>query len=160
MLISGNWYYVNNDYYSALSDRLQNKVISENQLNGFRFIDFNKNKYNVEKYNKELASINNVLLLDEEFFYLSQDIKDRKYNGRSKIEPCDALLYSDKEQKHYFIHSKINSSTQGISYLSIQANISTSLLLDLEASDEFIRFTNEKIEEKGCSDIPKTRRDR
>ena len=161
MLISGNWYYVNNDYYSALSDRLQSKVIADNQLNGFSFIDFNKNKYDVEKreyelkYNEELAEVNNGLLLDEKLFNIGKDIKDRKYNGRSSIEPCDVLLYSDKEQKYYFIHCKINSNTQGISHLSTQANISTSLLLDLETSDKLIGFINKEIEEKNCLYIPK-----
>ena len=159
MLIGGNWYYVNKDYYSTLNERLESKVIREDgKLDKFSFIDFNKNTYENElKYNEEFAKVNNGVLLDEKFFNISKDISERKYNGYSKIEPCDILLFDQTENKYYFIHTKINSNTQGISHLSTQANISTNLLLDLEASNKFIYFINEQIKEQNCTNIPELR---
>lgn len=158
MLISGSWYYVNSDYYSELNERLESKVVrSDSELDKFSFIDFDKKIYKDElEYNKELARINNGVLLDEKYYYMKEDIAERKYNSRSNIEPCDVLLYSEEKKKYYFIHNKINSpnNTQGISHLSTQANISTSLLLDIETSENFIKFINEKIKEQNCLSVP------
>lgn len=156
MLIGGNWYLVNSDYYSALNKRLECKVIRKaSELDKFNFICFNKVKHETElKYNDELTTVNNGVLLDQKDYYMNKDLSERKYNGRSKIEPCDVLLYNDSDKRYYFIHNKINNNAQGISHLSTQANISTSLLLDLEASNSFIDFINNQIEEQN-STIPK-----
>lgn len=148
VLIEGNWYRVDRDYYSQLNNRLKEKIIDNKNIitNKFDFIAFNKSIHKDEEgYNKALADKNNGVCLDRKNYTIGKEIKDRKYSGYSKIEPCDVLLYDDKESKYYFLHIKINDGTQGISHLSTQANIATNLLLDKEICEDFLQHINNHI---------------
>lgn len=150
ILINGNWYYLDKDYYNRINKSINECIFYSNNYlsDNISFIDQKKSSPSEADYNRDLADSIDGLVLDRNLYRFDQ-IKDRtSFMGYSSIEPCDVIKYDEKTNKIYMIHVKINKRGAGISHLSNQAKISTEVILDENLSDDYISFI--RTEMKKC----------
>ncbi|PFE33656.1 hypothetical protein CN270_12020 [Priestia megaterium] len=158
ILVSGIWYEIDKQFYSALKKEIDD-VQPPDHAASITFIGFdpknhvkevtknNQKKFQLDEgaYNKDFASTNKILKLDQEDYTPgAETLNLHGLKAKSTIEICDALNFNNKEIQ--FIHIKRHKGgASGTSHLLFQSLVSAhSFLNDNELITSHI---NGKIDE-------------
>lgn len=120
ILISGDWYKVNSEYYERVSNNIKQIPVAGIAFPKFKFLKEPQPKGDAKR---EREDVYNERISDDNYILMDKKIYRSVQGKNQSIEPCDLFSLNPKR----FIHVKVGNSSSALSHLFNQAYISAQL---------------------------------